>query len=84
MSQYKYLKVEVTRTESTEVYIKVPEDFNPRHLPNEIVRKATVKTTTDDDWDKWGWEDSVEWQGIKEVPASEATQFKVYNLEEGK
>jgi hypothetical protein len=77
--------VEITRTQGTLVFLKVPKDFNHRACSNlqEILKAAAVETCDEFDW-RFGsdqWEDSVEWQAIKEVPKAEAEKYKMYEVE---
>jgi hypothetical protein len=83
--QHKYLEVEITRTQGTLVFLKVPKDFNHRACSNlqEILKAAAVETCDESDWRLGSdqWEDSVEWQAIKEVPKAEAEAYKMYEVE---
>ena len=76
----KFLKVEVTRTETTDLYIEVHDDFNGSELRFGKYRRcvaAVAKETTDDyDWDSHEWEDTVEVQTVCEVDESEAVKYK--------
>ena len=81
---HKYLEVEITRTQGTLVFLKVPKDFNHRACSNlqEILKAAAVETCDESDWRLGSdqWEDSVEWQAIKEVPKAEAEAYKMYEV----
>ena len=82
--QHKYLEVEITRTQGTLVFLKVPKDFNHRACSNlqEILKAAAVETCDESDWRLGSdqWEDSVEWQAIKEVPKAEAEAYAMYEV----
>ena len=78
--EFKYLEVEVTRTEGTTVYLKVPYDFDRKKLSTELLAKACEETSEDYDWDDWGWEQTVEWQSVKEVSEKDATAYTVYEV----
>jgi hypothetical protein len=82
--QFKYLEVEITRTQGTLVFLKVPKDFNHRACANlkEILRDAAIETCDESDWRLGSdqWEDTVEWQAIKEVPKAEAESYVMYEV----
>lgn len=75
----KYARLIVTRTESTELYVEVPDDFDINQMirnehAKEVARIA-AETTDSFDWDKSEWEDTVEVQSVKEVKEAEAKQY---------
>ena len=75
----KFLRVCVTRTESTELYVSVPDGFNNGDLMGgkyqaEIGRIA-AETTDSMDWDVSEWEDTVEVQSVADVEEDEAKQY---------
>jgi hypothetical protein len=82
--QFKYLEVEITRTQGTLVFLQVPKDFNHRACVNlkEILRDAAIETCDESDWRLGSdqWEDTVEWQAIKEVPKREAEAYVMYEV----
>lgn len=78
-TEYEYLCVEVTRSEGTEIYLKVPKGWVPSEN-DMVLGRAAKETTTEDDWDKYGWAQAVEWQSHKPVSAEEANQFKVFDV----
>lgn len=83
--EYKYLEVEITRTQGTIVFLKVPKGFSYRACANfqEILKAAAIETCSECDWRDGSadqWKDTVEWQSIKEVPQSEAEPYKMYNV----
>lgn len=82
MSEFKYLEVEVTRTEGTTVFLKVPKDFNFKACANftDILAAACDETVSASEWGDAGWRDTVEWQAIKEVPKEEAEQYVLYEM----
>jgi hypothetical protein len=82
--EFKYLEVEVTRTEGMTLYLKVPYDFDRKKLSTELLAKACKETCNDYDWDDYGWEQTVEWQAVKEVPEKDATIYEVYEVNEVK
>lgn len=81
----KYFKIAVSRSETTEIYIKTNDEVTPRdamRLPD--IGKAALETTDDIlDWCNTGWENDVEVIGCVEVDEKEATQFQVYDAEKG-
>lgn len=77
---WEYIRVEVTRTESTSLYLKVPKGWRPSGIYRELMGHAAKETTTKADWDNSGWESSVEAQGHKLVDAEEAEQYQVFDL----
>lgn len=44
-----------------------------------MIGRAAKQTTTDSDWDNYGWEKDVEVQGYKPVEASEAEQYRIFD-----
>lgn len=81
----KFLRVEVTRTSSTELYIEVPDDFKESDLLGKYqseVGKLSSETTNDYDWDTSEWEDTVEVQSIKVVTEEEARLYSVGKLQQ--
>lgn len=80
----KYLKVEVTRTESTELYIEVPDEFDGATIMHqsfqERIGKIAMETTDSMDWDNYGWEENIEVQSVKTVSKDEAEQYMVGTL----
>ncbi len=82
---FKYLEVEVTRTQSTVVFLKTPYDFDVTKLKrgggkDSILANACKRTTSDLDWDDWDWESTVEYQSSKEVSEDDATCYAVYEV----
>ena len=82
---FKYIEVEVTRTEGSIVYLKVPEDFDldkirRGHGMDSILVKACKQTLDKGDWDSNGWELDLIWQSIKEVSEKEAKQYDIYEV----
>lgn len=74
-----FVRVIVTRQESTELYIEVPEGFDGsklmHHTYQKEVARITSETTTEAKWDSSEWEDTVEVQSIANVPESEAMKY---------
>jgi hypothetical protein len=82
---HKYLKVEITRTQGTLVFLKVQKEFNYRACSNlqEIIQLAAEETCGESDWRLGSdqWPDSVEWQAIEEVPKAEAEEYEMFVVE---
>lgn len=80
----KYLKLEITRTEGTDIYVKVPDDFDHNALIRAEhagkIGRIAKETVMNGEWDNYGWEENIEVQSIKVVPESEATQYAVGEL----
>ena len=81
----KYLEIEVTRSQTSIVYIRVPGNFDTMKLSREhgvdsIISKACQKTLSEYDWDSTGWEYDVEYQSGKEVSEQLAAAYEVYEV----
>jgi len=76
-----FLKVAVTRSSSTDLYIEVSDDFNPSHVMMRVNQKILGEiagdTTDDMDWEDLGWEETVEAHSVVRVSEAEARQFQV-------
>lgn len=79
---FKFIKIEVARTETTDLYIKVPEDFNIQDVHKKEFRKelAFIADDTTDDMD-WSLEDEIHIMGIRHVGEKEASEFCVGEFE---
>lgn len=79
----KFLKLEVSRSESTDLYLKVPDDFVPSWatLGALDLQKAAHETTDSYEWEAEG---RIEVQGFGEVSADEALQYQTFDVETGK
>jgi hypothetical protein len=77
---FEFLRVEVTRTQSTELYLKVPNGWRPRGRDYKILGKAAKETTDRSDWDDYQWENTVEMQSCSVCQEKEATQFRLYEV----
>jgi hypothetical protein len=78
--EWEYLLVEVSRSESTELYLKVPKGWRPSGRDSRLLGKAASDTTRDSDWDNYGWEQCVEVQGCQLVDAKEAEQYQTFDV----
>lgn len=80
----KFLKLGVIRQSSTDLYVEVPDDFDPveilRSKHQEAVGKIAFETTDSTDWDDFEWEKDVEVCSVEPVSESEARQFTVGRL----
>lgn len=77
--EYDYYQVDVVKKSGTQVYIKVPKGRKVTFRDRELVRKATVETVENYDWDDYGWERDLEIEGIAEVDKRDAIQYDVYD-----
>ena len=75
----KFLKVKVTRTDSSELYIEVPDDFDPKLLllgrNRDQLGLIAMETTDRSDWDNTAWEETVEAHSVSVVDQSEAENY---------
>jgi hypothetical protein len=78
-ADWEYICVEVTRTESTDLYLKVPKVWRPARRDYKLMGRAAKETTRDGDWDNYGWENEVDVQGHKPVDAKEAEQYLTFD-----
>lgn len=76
-----FLKVAVTRSSSTDLYIEVPDDFAAPHVmmrKNQQILGEIARFTTDDaDWEDIGWEETVEAHSVVRVTEAEARGYQV-------
>ncbi len=78
--EYKYLEVNVERTQFTTIYLKVPLDFNKKRIPREMLLKACEETLDESDW-AWSNADAEINQGlITEVSESVAKEYDVFEF----
>lgn len=75
----KYIRLTVTREQTTDVYVAVPEDFDPadpKHIRSIDLERAVRETVDESDW---GFDDpEYEWIGCNTVEADEAEQYLCY------
>ena len=78
-----YYKIEVTRTSSTDIYVKMPDGtaVNSMMRYPRIGQAAKETAPQDHEWDDHDWPATVEIQGVNEVPEQEATEFAVFDGE---
>lgn len=77
MPKYKYLKVEVSRTETTNLYVRVPEEFEAYNLASLEYRRH-LADIAEDTTDRQDWErESVIGRvcSIKTVTEKEAHEY---------
>lgn len=81
---FKFIEVEVTRTEGTTLFLKVPSNFDNQSLFHyksmKLLVEACKKTCGNFDWDNFGWEESLEVQSVNDVSEKEASQYKTYEI----
>ena len=82
--EYKWLRVEVTKTRGTEVYLKVPKEFDNKKLydfsMDRVLSDAINKTICSDV--EWEDVDFVQCESIQEVSEKEANQYEVYEVKQ--
>jgi hypothetical protein len=76
-----YLRVTVTRSESTELYIEVPDDFEVneiiKHKHQKRIAEIADEITDDSEWDSSEWKGTVDVQSVSVVSDVEAKKYKV-------
>ena len=77
--EHDYYRVSVIKKSYTDVYIRVPKGEEITFRDRKLIKEATVKTTTDYDWDDFGWEDDLDVDEVEKVSEKEATQYTYYN-----
>jgi hypothetical protein len=81
-----FARLVVTRTESTELYIEVPEGFDAKSLIRmeyqQEVGRIAEETTEGYDWDKSEWIDTVDVQSVSLVSEEEAKKYQCGKLSE--
>ena len=75
-----FVRVIVTRQESTELYIEIPDGFDMNLLMRNQYQRELARIadkTADDalDWDNSEWEDTLQVQRISKVTEHEARQY---------
>lgn len=80
LGEFEFLRVEVTRAQGTELYIKVPKGWRPTGRNSRVLGKAAKETTERSDWDDYGWEQTVEMQSCAVVDEKEARAFALYEV----
>ena len=78
--EHEYLKLEVTRTQSTEIYLMVPKAWRPTQKDRAMIGRAARITTYDSDWDTDWMEECVEFEGYKPVTEKEATKYELFDV----
>lgn len=81
-TDWEYIRVEVTRSQSTQLFMKVPKDWRPsgRAYDYKLMGMAAKETTENYDWDDYGWEDTIEVQSYKPVDAKEAESYSIFDV----
>jgi hypothetical protein len=80
----KYLRIVVTKTSASELYVEVPDDFNERDFKsiNKIpLREAILETIDRDDWDS-DHDSEFEWEKVSVVKEDEAKMYPLFKLNE--
>ena len=75
----KFIRATITREQVTDVLIQVPKDYDTRLIHpanfNKLLVRAAKETCDSNDWEVDGWEQTVEWSELKEVPESEGLVY---------
>lgn len=79
----KFLKIEVSRSESTDIFLRVPDEFDENKLRNhwqmrEVIEQAVKETITDGEW---SGDDRIEVQGWGRISDEEAAGYLGFDLE---
>jgi hypothetical protein len=77
--EHDYYKVLVTKRSYTDIYIKVPKGEKVTFRDRNLIKEATVRTTTKYDWDDYGWEDDLDVDGVEKVSEKEAIEYSYYD-----
>lgn len=75
------IRVTVTRSEQTDLYLRVPKGWRPDRNSN-IIRLAALDVD-DCEWDKDGWENAIEIHGWKRNAEKEAEGYTVFDATGG-
>ena len=79
--EHEYLKLEVTRTQSTEIYLMVPKGWRPTQKDRAMIGRAARITTYDYDWNNDPMEECVSVEGCKLI-AEAPRAFEVFDVAE--
>lgn len=79
-TEFEYLRVEVTREQATEIYLKVPIGWRPVGRAHRVLGRAAKATTERSDWDDFGWEHTVTLQTYSVIDKKEAERYPVYEV----
>lgn len=77
--EHEYIKLEIARSEFTDIYLKVPKGWRPKGKDYKLIGQAAKQTTQDYDWDSDDWENDVEVLGCALSSQEEAEEFKVFD-----
>jgi len=81
-TETKFIEIEVTKVLGTTLFLKVPKSWTYKNICIKDLVRAINQDISDSDWDDCGWEQTLEWESIKEVSENEAKQYSVYDLTE--
>lgn len=77
--EFDYIVVEVSRQQSTEVYMKVPRGWRPQFRDKGgVVKEAVNETVGSCDWYAYCTQ-GVEVENVSEVDADEANNYRVFD-----
>jgi hypothetical protein len=77
--EFEYIEVEVSRSEVTSVFLKVPKGWKPSGKDYKLIGRAAKETTEDSDWDKWLWEQNVDIIRCKPATEKDALSYSVFD-----
>lgn len=75
-----YILVEITRTETAKLCLKVPKGWKPCKKDRKLLQIAAAEVITENDWDADGWIETLEIQGHKCIPATEAEDYAEFDM----
>lgn len=78
-AEWEYICVEVSRSESTNIYLKVPKGWRPTGRDSKMMGRAAKETILESEWDNFGWEYDLEVQGHKPATEKEAEMFRFFD-----
>ena len=58
----------------------MPKGWRPKGRNYKTIGKAAKETTFESDWDDYGWEHTVEVQGVAVVKEKEALQYLLFEV----
>lgn len=75
----KYIKVGISRSQYTDLYIEVPDSYDAfRWPPDEVLRRAAKETVDEGEWETDRSEASITSVDVGPVDDEEARHFKTF------
>ncbi len=75
------IRVTISRSEETDIYLRVPKGWRPDRNSN-VIRSAALDVP-DYDWKKDSWQENIEVHGWKRNAEKEAEGFPVFDATGG-